>query len=226
MSTATILSSESEKEGDFGSESSKNKSDTQIYSNNDKKFHVVQFFPVLKLLILFTLNVFAFLPSFLPYRVILLIIEIVVAIIVHVDFYRIKGFLKFLSVNFIGLYFIFYFIDFRWINALILFLDYALTMAILFLGAFIYVKSTSSRDLLMALIQLKIPKKFALALTVSVTFLPLLIEKMRLTIAYQESRGYKLKLTNLSPILIPSLMNVLDVSINLALSIESRGFET
>lgn len=188
----------------------------------DYKFHL---HPIIKLLLFGILNVAAFLPSFQQTRWIFLSIEIILAFVIKLEIYRIQGFFKFLFVNFLGIYVLFFFVDFNWLNALVLFYYYAFSMLILFLGAFIFTQATPPRELLIALRMIKIPRKLALGITVAITFLPLLTDRIRLTRAYQEARGYKVHFWNFGPIIIPSLMNILDLSMNLAISMESRGYE-
>ncbi len=188
----------------------------------DYKYHI---HPLLKISLFGILNIAAFLPSFQQARWIFLSLEIVLAICIKLDVYRIQGFFKFLFLNFLGIFILFYFVDYNWVNALILFYHYAISMLILFLGAFIFTQATPPRELLIAFRMINIPRKLALAITVAITFLPLLTERIRLTRAYQESRGYKVHFWNLGPIIIPSLLNILDLSMNLAISMESRGYE-
>ncbi|WP_371805509.1 energy-coupling factor transporter transmembrane component T [Candidatus Lokiarchaeum ossiferum] len=199
---------------------SKSQKSTPIWA--DYKFHI---HPIIKFLLFGILNVAAFLPSFQQIRWIFLITEIILAFGIKLEIYRVQGFFKFLFMNFIGIYFLFYFVDFSWINAFILFYQYTLSMLILFLGTFIFTQTTPPRELLTALRMFHIPRKLALGITVAITFLPLLTERIRLTRAYQEARGYKVHFWNLGPIIIPSLLNILDLSMNLAISMESRGYE-
>ncbi len=123
------------------------------------------------------------------------------------------------------IYVLFYFVNYNWLSALVLFYHYSISMLILFLGAFLFAQATPPRELLISLRMIRIPHKLALAITIAITFLPLLTERIRLTRAYQESRGYKVHFWNLAPIIIPSLLNILDLSLNLAISMESRGYE-
>lgn len=181
--------------------------------------------PLFKLLLFTILNTLAFLPQFSAWRWGLLPIEIFLGWVVKLQWGEIKGTMKFLLMNFVGLYILFYFVDFDWLGALFLFGNYAITIIVLFLGAFIFVRTTPPRELLTALRMIHIPQGLSIAFTISLTFLPLLTQNIRQVIAMQQARGYRMHLLHLGPILIPSLLNLIDLSTNLALSMEARGFE-
>ncbi len=191
-------------------------------SYNHYKYHI---HPILKLGLLFLLNIFAFLPKFISFRWIFLISEILISFMIDVKIFRIKGFLKFILLNFISILILFYFIDYSWKIAFEEFYHYFITMSILFIGAFIFTEITPPHEMIIAFRTIRIPKKMCIAITVAITFFPLLIKQIKLTTAYQESRGYRMHLWKLGPVLIPSLLNIIDLSMNLSLSMQSRGFE-
>ncbi len=186
------------------------------------KYHI---HPLLKLGVLIGFNIFAFLPQFDVYRYAILGIEIFLAVLIKLEIYRFKAFFKFLFLNFIPIFFLFYFIDFNWISALIKMWDYLLTTIIMFISVFLFYSITPPKELLIGFRAIRLPKPFALGITIGLTFLPYLTDSIRLTRATQEARGYKLRIWNLGPILIPSILVVLDLSINLAISLEARGYD-
>lgn len=181
--------------------------------------------PLLKLAVFTLLNVLAFLPQYQTWRWGVLIIEIFLGWLIKLRWNEIKGAFRFLFINFIGLYILFYFVDFNWFSALIIFGNYAISILVLFLGAFIFNKSTPPRELLTALRMIHIPQGLSIAFTIAITFLPLLTQNIRQVIAMQQARGYHVHLIHLGPIIIPSLLNIIDLSTNLAISMEARGFE-
>ncbi len=86
-------------------------------------------------------------------------------------------------------------------------------------------------DLMLASIKLKIPYKSVLVTSVSTRFIPTLMDDLETITDVQRSRGLELdkgklldRIKNRLPILIPLLSNSMDRAIQLAESMESRGF--
>ena len=181
--------------------------------------------PAIKLTILIIFNIFTFHPLFYEYRWGFLIFEILLAVIIRLKFQYLKGFIKFLLINFLAFYFLFYFIDFSWIQALIHFLDYFLTISIISLQAFIFYAATPPFELIIGLKTLKIPGNIAFAISISISFLPIISNEIKEVLVMQQSRGYKFRLFNLKPIIIPTILGIMDYSTNLAMSLEARGFK-
>lgn len=181
--------------------------------------------PLFKLSLFILLNIGAFLPELKYYREMFLLLELYMAYLVHLHFYEVSGFFKFLLLNFIGLYILFYFVEYDFWKAAIYFYEYSLSVVIMFIGTFIFTKATPARELLIALRLIHIPQGLALGFTVALTFLPLLTEKFRKIMAFQQARGYKFRIHHLGPIIIPGLLEILDLATNLAISLESRGFQ-
>ncbi len=181
--------------------------------------------PAIKLTILIIFNIISFHPLFYDYRWGFLIFEIILAVIIRLKFQYLKGFIKFLVINFLAFYLLFYFIDFSWIQALIHLFDYFLTISIISLQAFIFYEATPPFELIIGLKTLKVPGNIAFAISIAISFLPIISNEIREVLVMQQSRGYKFKLFNLKPILIPTILGVMDYSTNLAMSLEARGFK-
>lgn len=192
----------------------------KVFENYKYRLH-----PLIKLGFFILINFLAFLPNFNKWRWIVIIIEMFFAFIIKLEISPFQSFLKFLLINFIPIFILFYFVEFSLISTLIIFWDYLQTMFVMILAAFIFYQMTPPRELLIALDNLFIPKPFALGITVGIIFLPMITDIVIQTKITQESRGYKFRLWNLGPILIPTILNLLDFSTNLALSLESRGYE-
>ena len=190
-------------------------------SGSAYKYHIHPFF---KLVLLICFNLFAFMPLFQAIRAYLLIGEIGLALIIRLQWALFWSFFKFILLSFIGLFILFYFVEFSIINALELFGSYVLTILILFLGVFIFSAVTPLQELLVAFDTFRIPQGLSIAITIALCFFPILTQNFREILIYQQARGYHLRIRNLWPVLIPGLMSILDLSINMTLSLESRGF--
>ena len=171
------------------------------------------------------LNIIAFLPVFSNVLYVVLLFEVILAIIVRIEFSGIFGFFKILIWNFFAMFFIFYFVHYDWFEAARLLYHYAMILLIMFFGVFLFIHTTPPRQLLFSLRSVKIPKQFAVGLTVALSFFPLITTTLRNTKMAQESRGYRLSLLNLGPILIPSILAIMDFSMELSLSLEARGMD-
>ena len=90
---------------------------------------------------------------------------------------------------------------------------------------------TPLKDLIAALIKLKVPPEFALSFGVGVSYVPVLMRETTLTMEAQAARGLEWRgrnpikvLRRIIPIIIPSLMNALRRAQQIAVAIELRGF--
>jgi energy-coupling factor transporter transmembrane protein EcfT len=171
------------------------------------------------------LNIIGFLPVFSGILYIILLLEVVLAVLVRIDFFRIAGFFKILIWNFLGMFLLFYFVQYDWSEAARLLIHYAMVLLIMFFGVFLFIHTTPPRQLLFSLRSVKIPKQFAVGFTIAISFLPVIVTTLRNTKMTQESRGYRLSLWNLGPILIPSILTIMDFSMDLSLSLEARGMD-
>jgi len=180
--------------------------------------------PLIKLALLIILNILIFLPETKIIRLPLIAVEVILFYLVKLRWYEIRGFFKILLLNFPVFFLLFYFVDYSWSSAFFLFLDYALTVLLMFLGSFIFWKATPLRELIYALRKVGIPTAGAFGISISVNLMPLISEKIRTIIRYQQARGYRFSIFHLAPVLIASILNLLEISTDLALSLESRGF--
>ena len=171
------------------------------------------------------LNIIAFLPVFSGFLYIILLLEVALAVFVRVDFSQIVGFFEILIWNFLGMFFLFYFVQYDWFEAARLLYHYAMILMIMFFGVFLFIHTTPPRQLLFSLRSVKIPKQLAIGFTVAISFLPVITMTLRNTKMAQEARGYRLSLWNLGPILIPSILTIMNFSIDLSLSLEARGMD-
>ena len=90
----------------------------------------------------------------------------------------------------------------------------------------LFIYTTEIKAILQALVFFKIPSDLAFMLTIAIRFLPLMqAELNRIRIA-QSLRGYKLvALSPPFPLLIPLMHSSLRRAVELAVSLESRGFD-
>jgi len=98
-------------------------------------------------------------------------------------------------------------------------------ISIISLQAFIFYATTPPFELIIGLKTLKVPGHIAFAISIAISFLPIISNEIREVLIMQQSRGYKFKLINLKPIIIPTILGIMDYSTNLAMSLEARGFK-
>jgi energy-coupling factor transporter transmembrane protein EcfT len=86
--------------------------------------------------------------------------------------------------------------------------------------------TTEVKSILQALIFFKMPTELAFMLTISIRFLPIIQEKLSRIRISQAVRGYELApLSPPLPLIVPLLHSSLNRAMELAISIESRGFD-
>ncbi|MDO8124545.1 MAG: energy-coupling factor transporter transmembrane component T [Candidatus Hermodarchaeota archaeon] len=91
---------------------------------------------------------------------------------------------------------------------------------------------TPIRDLILALTKLRVPPEFALAVSIGLGYLPVLIDENRRIKEAQQARGWEYEFRNpakrfsalLTKMLIPSIANSMRRTRDIATAIESRGF--
>ncbi len=185
------------------------------------KFHI---HPGIKLLLFIGINIGAFSQQFFRWRWILFALEVLLVFWTKMPWTRFAGFGKLILVNFLGLYLIFYFALFDWWEALLQFGSFALTLVIMILASFLFTHTTPPIELVSFLRKIKIPTKVVFASVIAISWLPMLSQELHHIIVYQQARGYKVSLFRLGPIIIPAVLHVMDLAINLSISMESRGF--
>ena len=183
-----------------------------------------QIHPGIKLLLFLGINIGTFSPEFFPWRWILFVIEVLLVFWTRMPWARFSGIGKVILVNFLGLYLIFYFALFNWWEALLQFGSFALTLVIMILASFLFIHTTPPIELVSFLRRIKIPTKIVYASVISISWLPMLSQELRHIIVYQQARGYKISLFRIGPIIIPAILHVMDLAMNLSISMESRGF--
>ena len=181
--------------------------------------------PGIKFIVFVVVNILAFAPQFVYIRWILLPLELLLGYIVQLKWYEMKGFFKVLLLNFFALFLLFYAAELNFMSAFIQFINYAFTIVTMFLAAFIFIHMTPPRELLYFFEQIKVPKTFSVGLMVAIAFLPLLNLKVREIIRFQQARGYEFRIYNLVPLIIPGILGVLELAMNIAISMEARGFQ-
>jgi len=185
------------------------------------KFHV---HPIIKLGLFIGMNFLAFLPLFLSWRWVIFGIEILLMISLKYSWKGIKGFAKILVLNFLVLFLLFYFATWNWLDALREFASFAFTLLIMIQTTFLFTYTTPPMELVVTLRKLKIPTKIIFAGVIALSWLPLLTREIQNIVIVQKSRGYRIHPFHLGPILIPAILRILDLAINLSISLESRGF--
>lgn len=106
----------------------------------------------------------------------------------------------------------------------------SLRFLILISSFLVFSVTTSPDDLALALYKLRFPYEFVLILTLSVRFIPTLLRDSFNIVDAQRSRGletqkgYLSRIRNYLPIIIPLLVIGIRRAINVAESMESRGF--
>jgi energy-coupling factor transport system permease protein len=91
---------------------------------------------------------------------------------------------------------------------------------------------TPIRDLILALTKLRVPPEFALAVSIGLGYLPVLIDENRRIKEAQQARGWEYEYRNpakrfsalLTKMLVPSIANSMRRTRDIATAIESRGF--
>ncbi|MFX0167933.1 MAG: energy-coupling factor transporter transmembrane component T family protein [Candidatus Hodarchaeota archaeon] len=91
---------------------------------------------------------------------------------------------------------------------------------------------TPIRDLILALTKLRVPPEFALAVSIGLGYLPVLIDENRRIKEAQQARGWEYEFRNpakrfsalLTKMLVPSIANSMRRTRDIATAIESRGF--
>lgn len=194
---------------------------TKVVEQHSFKYHIHPFFKVIGFI---GLNILIFLPVLAPWRWLFFVIEFIAAFFLHLPWRQFLGIGKIIAINFVGILIIFYFAYSDWKLALIEFGNYALTLIIMILGSFLFTASTSPLELVTFFRKFKIPPKYIFAIVIAMTWLPILSQEIRKIVIYQQARGYKLSIFHLGPIIIPAILNLMDLSINLSISLESRGF--
>ena len=84
--------------------------------------------PIFKFGLFILLNLIAFSPSFLKFRWILLPLEIFLGFLVKLNWKELGGFFKVLSLNFLGLFLLFYWAELSFWKAIVIFGNYASTI--------------------------------------------------------------------------------------------------
>jgi energy-coupling factor transport system permease protein len=97
----------------------------------------------------------------------------------------------------------------------------------LILLSLLVVYTTEVKSILQALIFFKVPSELAFMLTVSIRFLPVIQERLDKIRISQAVRGYEIAPFSIPiPIIVPFLHSSLKRAMELAISLESRGFDS
>lgn len=178
-----------------------------------------------KLALLVVTNVAAFHPATKSWNAVLMVAAMFVARHAGVKRGDVLGFTKLVILSLPGTFVLFTLSSGDWITATLGAAEFTLALALLGTASFAFWKSTPARDLAMTLRTARVPRSLVLALTVAILFLPVILAGLQRARAYQEARGYRFSLFRLSPLLVPAIVHVLDLSTNLAISLQARGFE-
>jgi energy-coupling factor transporter transmembrane protein EcfT len=126
----------------------------------------------------------------------------------------------------------------NWLSALIYLSEITSKIWLLLLSILIFSGTTSLNSLVNALatpkiririgirsIVIGIPKRFSVVFITVLLFIPTISSQIRKVVVQQKARGYKVNIFRLKPILVPVILYLLDLSMKLSLSMESRGFD-
>lgn len=178
----------------------------------------------LKILLLVAINIIAFLP--IPFYVLWIIFgcEVFIGILVKIAIQKILPIIKFLAFNLIPMLLLLYFVEHDWWNALVLFGEYTSKVFLLLMSVVLFVEVTPMNIIVVSLSKIGIPKVVTFIIATGISFIPLLSSQLRTTVQAQKARGYRLNIFKLKPVLVPTILYLLELSTNLSLSLESRGF--
>lgn len=108
--------------------------------------------------------------------------------------------------------------------------EYLLRVLIIFMSGTI-ITTSSIRDVIQGIVQLKLPYDVALMVSIGIKFIPLLVEQFKDTVTAIALRGINIKKLKLKRkieiylyIFTPVIVNTLSKARQLTLSIETRGF--
>jgi energy-coupling factor transport system permease protein len=97
----------------------------------------------------------------------------------------------------------------------------------LILISLLNIYTTEVKSILQALLFFKVPTELAFMLTISIRFLPIIQDELERIRISQAVRGYELApLSPPLPLLVPLLHSSLKRAMELAISLESRGFDS
>jgi energy-coupling factor transporter transmembrane protein EcfT len=178
-----------------------------------------------KILILIGINIVVFLPISSYILWVIFVIEVLIGIVVKIKIEKCLLIIKFLLINLIPIYLILYFVDYDWIQALLYFEKFMSKIFVLLISLVIFSQITPLNTMVISLAKIGVPKRISFILITVINFIPTLSAQLRIIVNNQKARGYRFSIINLRPILVPAIINLLDQSINLSLSLESRGFE-
>ena len=112
---------------------------------------------------------------------------------------------------------------------------FAIKFLVIILSTIVFSMSTSPRDIISSLSKMKIPYAFAFMLALAIRFVPVINKEFNQVVQAQKARAYKISFSlkqpiqtvkSFIPVLIPVFMLLFKKSLDIALSIESRGFDS
>jgi energy-coupling factor transport system permease protein len=199
----------------------------QLYLNTESIIHKIN--PIVKILWLIVLAIIVLLTNNL---VLLSGTAIILLLLLFVSKIPFKFMIYYLAYIFFFLFFTTILIIITKENIItgILFL---LKIMILLFSAILFALTTSNKEIIVALIKLKVPYEFAYSLSIAFLFLPILLKEIKEVIIAQKIRGHKLifnifkpkkTVMSLEPIIIPVILLLVNRSFSLSLAAEARGF--
>src|SRR5690554_1734130 len=199
--------------------------------------------PRTKLILVCTLTTLAVIKANIGYLLIIVFLVFMLALLVRYDFIRLMGKLKRLMSSFMVIFILqvlfnksgeplieignFIFIASGGLNSGIQFI---LRMLIIIVCGGI-LSTTNSRRMIQGLIQLKLPYELAFMVTTSISFIPLLSEEIQDTLTALKLKGVNLKkiplrkkISTFTYLFFPIIMNTIEKSKELSISLDLRGF--
>lgn len=198
------------------------------YYNSNSVIHRMN--PLVKLFWLIALTLIVFIISETIYLLIIIVFLIFLILLAKIPFSYLFYYLKIILIFLMITYVLLFLITQESISKGIVFL---IKISILVISMILFVLTTPKKELINALIKLRMPYSFAFTLTIALQFLPLLLKDFRDVLRAQKSRGHKLVLNPFKPlksaksyypVLIPSFILLFKHAFEMSLSAEARGF--
>lgn len=193
--------------------------------NKEFRYKIHPLFKLMFLILVSILGFYQWSENNYLYRSIISLSELILFIIITKNWKEIRNVIAFLLINTLSASVFLLIFGTSFESTINFSFDYLLTTTILFFGALIYWKTTPNNEILDFFKRLHIPNAISIGLTIALSFIPVFFKAVRETIVFQKSRGFRFRTLNISAILIPILIKMFTLSNNLAISLESRGFE-
>lgn len=178
----------------------------------------------LKILFLIGINIVVFLPIEHYFAWGIFGLEVILAAFMRLNLSKSVPIIKFLLIGLIPMYLLLYFVEYNWLQALVYFSEYSSKILVLLISILIFSHLTPLNTLVESLAKIGIPKRFSFIIVTVLLLIPTISAEVRHVVQHQKARGYRVNIFKLKPILVPVILHLLDLSMKLGLSLESRGY--